>query len=124
MCWGGFYGPNSSITPTVVAGLEGGVAALAGGEQHICALIAGGDVKCWGLNSRGEIGDGSTAEQHYRTAIWQWRLKRGCLIRGPSETTTAIHKFNFKGRQTVLKSDFLRKLTWLYFARKRPNCGL
>ena len=31
------------------------------GYSHICALTIDGDVYCWGLNDRGQVGDGSTA---------------------------------------------------------------
>ena len=35
-------------------------ASLTGGQQHTCAVLAAGTVKCWGLNSSGQIGIGNT----------------------------------------------------------------
>jgi hypothetical protein len=67
-CWGrnqyrtlgdGTTTPSSS--PVDVTGLTNGVAAIAGGTDSTCALTTGGGVKCWGINARGQLGDGLTA---------------------------------------------------------------
>ena len=44
-------------TPTIVAGV-GNVQKLAmgAGSQHVCALVRGGSVKCWGSNEFGQLG--------------------------------------------------------------------
>jgi len=64
-CWGyngdGQLGDGSLATrprPVEVAGLGGGVAAIAAGWFHSCALIGGG-ARCWGRNDRGQLGDGT-----------------------------------------------------------------
>jgi alpha-tubulin suppressor-like RCC1 family protein len=45
--------------PGLVAGL-GGVEAIAAGGSHALALLKDGTVKAWGLNDKGQLGDGTT----------------------------------------------------------------
>jgi alpha-tubulin suppressor-like RCC1 family protein len=47
--------------PRFVAGVEGAVEVAAGG-YHTCALLGDGEVRCWGDNSRGQLGDGVPQE--------------------------------------------------------------
>jgi alpha-tubulin suppressor-like RCC1 family protein len=65
LCWGsdraGQLGDGVADTvarpPSAVAGVTG-VTAIAASWQHVCALVAGGKVTCWGDNAQGQIGDG------------------------------------------------------------------
>lgn len=67
MCWGqnvtgqlGNGTTTNSLTPVEVSGLSSGVTTAGAGEQHTCAVTTGGGVKCWGNNSNGRLGNGST----------------------------------------------------------------
>jgi alpha-tubulin suppressor-like RCC1 family protein len=68
-CWGSNSGGDLGTgttdgvphrTPTAVAGLTD-VSFLGGGSGRFCAIVAGGQIKCWGFNSTGAIGDGTIA---------------------------------------------------------------
>ena len=69
-CWGdnwaGQLGDGTAVlgpAPVQVSGLTEGVRIVAAGENHNCALMAGGygGIKCWGLNTYGQLGNGSTS---------------------------------------------------------------
>ncbi len=66
-CWGvGAYGqlgsgtPAASSVPLQVLGLGAAVSELASGSLHSCAVKLDGSLWCWGLNSHGQIGDGTS----------------------------------------------------------------
>ena len=68
-CWGSNdYGQlgdqttkNAHMTAVGVKGLPGQATALAAGFMHTCAIVSG-DVFCWGGNTEGELGDGTTTD--------------------------------------------------------------
>ena len=70
-CWGanhaGQLGSGAtdyiSSKPGDVTGLSTGVAAISAGRSHTCALTTTGGLKCWGVNSSGQLGDGTTTDR-------------------------------------------------------------
>jgi alpha-tubulin suppressor-like RCC1 family protein len=67
-CWGdnasGQLGDGTNTeatTPVDVSGLASGVAAVSAGESHTCAVLTTGQVRCWGQNSFGQLGDNSNS---------------------------------------------------------------
>lgn len=70
LCWGAAWGrayadgerieaARRESVPTAVNGLDG-VVALAAGESHTCALTSAGELRCWGWNGDGQLGDTTT----------------------------------------------------------------
>ena len=76
-CWGsngsgqlgnGIYGIDEhETTPVNVSGLSSGVQAIAAGYWHTCALLDSGDVKCWGDNGSGQLGNGISGDNEHET---------------------------------------------------------
>jgi hypothetical protein len=82
MCWGanasGKLGATSSdacgdfacsLTPIEVTGLTSGVARLAAGYGHTCAVTTKGALLCWGLNLYGQLGDGTEVDRGVPTGV-------------------------------------------------------
>jgi alpha-tubulin suppressor-like RCC1 family protein len=69
-CWGsnlnGKLGDGTTTqrtSPVGVVGLANGAIGVGAGAQHSCALTEGGGAKCWGDNSFGQLGDGTTTSR-------------------------------------------------------------
>ena len=69
-CWGANtygqvgngLGTGLQIIPSKVAGLAG-VVEIDAGDEFSCARLAGGELRCWGQNFHGQLGDGSMEDR-------------------------------------------------------------
>jgi alpha-tubulin suppressor-like RCC1 family protein len=69
-CWGrndsGELGDGTTtlrFVPAVVSGLESGVVEVTAGPSFTCAITSTAGAKCWGVNQRGQLGDGTTTDR-------------------------------------------------------------
>jgi len=67
LCWGDNFeghlgdGTNTaSLVPIAVSGLGSGVATVHAGFNYTCAVTSDGAALCWGVNSQGQLGNGTT----------------------------------------------------------------
>ena len=54
----------ASEAPIRVSGISNATAVSMGGD-HVCVLLSGGQIKCWGENLYGELGDGLKSHGHF-----------------------------------------------------------
>ncbi|MDP6235895.1 MAG: hypothetical protein QF364_08640, partial [Candidatus Poseidoniaceae archaeon] len=68
-CWGsdskgqlgdgaGSLGTTAPSSTAIDLGTGRTAVAVAAGSEHTCAILDNGDLKCWGSDSRGQLGDG------------------------------------------------------------------
>jgi alpha-tubulin suppressor-like RCC1 family protein len=70
-CWGsntqGMAGQDPSVMTVLAGPTKTAVThahAISVGVTHACAVVASGDIECWGDNARGELGDNVTNHHH------------------------------------------------------------
>jgi alpha-tubulin suppressor-like RCC1 family protein len=60
-CWGNLIGIGPNQPRTEIASLGNvAIAKVTVGMAHACVLLSSGELKCWGVNGWGQIGDGSS----------------------------------------------------------------
>jgi alpha-tubulin suppressor-like RCC1 family protein len=96
-CWGnnnagqlGDGTQDNRLTPVLVLQSPGGppltgIQELALGEDHSCARLGGGEVRCWGSNGSGQLGDGTTESRLTPTTVLQ--SPGGSALTGVQELT-------------------------------------
>ena len=77
-CWGrnleGQLGNGmmtSSNVPVDVVGLANSVLEIAAGTVHSCVIMTSGELKCWGNNLYGQLGDMTTANRLMPANVWE-----------------------------------------------------
>jgi len=69
-CWGTNFGGQlgngsvggQSLTPVLIASQDTLFTTVSAGASHACAVVATGTIYCWGSNSNGQLGDGTTMD--------------------------------------------------------------
>jgi alpha-tubulin suppressor-like RCC1 family protein len=101
-CWGagglqgilGNVGAPGTAVPALVAGLDG-VATVAAGLQHNCALTTVGDAYCWGANTSGQVGDGTTRDARAPTRLATEHRFSSIAVGGNLATTGTLRAWSF-----------------------------
>ena len=79
-CWGrdnygqlGDGGTNTNTNAPSSTAIDLGTGrtavAVSAGQSHTCAILDNGDLKCWGYNNNGQLGDGSNTNQGSPVAV-------------------------------------------------------
>src|SRR6266516_4330097 len=76
-CWGTNFGGQlgngsvggQSLTPVLIASQDTLFTTVSAGGWHACAVAATGTVYCWGSNSNGQLGDGTTTDSPTPVAV-------------------------------------------------------
>ena len=104
-CWGlGFagmlgYGNTNTVgddeVPAVAGAVDvgGDAAAVATGEDHSCAVLTGGPLRCWGFNDAGELGHGNTTpvgDNEVPAQVAPVDLPERVRVRAPSRLTATV----------------------------------
>jgi alpha-tubulin suppressor-like RCC1 family protein len=70
-CWGSNDGGQlgngigeASNVPNAVIGLTNDIIDVSSGAAHTCVVSKSGNVKCWGINDMGQLGDGTFADSN------------------------------------------------------------
>ena len=70
-CWGdnlygqlGDGGNNDRLSPTQISSVLDSYVAINAGGDHTCTITDDGNVFCWGVNSNGQLGDGTATNQN------------------------------------------------------------
>lgn len=70
--------------------LQTSAASLVAGEHHSCSITYGGEVACWGLNTKGQLGDGTSQSRSAPTPIAE--LKEVTSLAAGNEHSCALSK--------------------------------
>lgn len=92
-CWGnnltGMLGDgsagNTSSVPVQVVGLNGNVTAVAGGNNHTCAIVEGG-AQCWGNNISGQLGNNSAGDSYAPVQVFSLTSGVSAIAAGYAHT--------------------------------------
>lgn len=86
-CWGlnlqGQCGVSPTVSTEVLTPADVGITdavAVTTGDNHSCALKSDGSVVCWGANSGGELGNGTTTSSHVPSSVTKMTGTPGMIV--------------------------------------------
>ncbi len=95
-CWGAGFSP----TPAEIDGL-GNVEAVAVAANHICAMTATHEALCFGANTRGQLGDGSTVGHVVPQRVWSLSARGDTNCDGWVTSVDAAYVLQFAATLTA-----------------------
>ena len=104
--------------PVSVSGLSSGVASIASGALHTCALLKAGGAVCWGFNQGLQLGDGTT--NNANTPVGVLDLTDGLAELTAGDAFTCVRKTS--GDSLCWGVNYIKQLgNDTYFDRARPT---
>jgi alpha-tubulin suppressor-like RCC1 family protein len=104
----GYYN-QSRRSPVGVSGLSNSIRAVSAGGAHTCALGIGDDVKCWGNNNNGQLGDGTTTNRQTPVVASPLEIGNSNSISAGGEHTCALSRqFSYANNTTYLLSNSIK----------------
>ena len=112
-CWGtGGYGGlgdgtmSDRTSPVNVSGPTTGTTAITAGGYHTCSLNVSGEMKCWGYNSNGQLGDGTITNRSVPVLVSSFtRIETTpptvTLARSGATSTSATLTFTITGNENI-----------------------
>ncbi len=79
-----------TVRPVNVLGLSSGAKAISAGPDDACAVTGSGGAKCWGLNFRGQLGDGTSTDRATPVNVAGLTSGVTSIASGPNIRTCAI----------------------------------
>lgn len=134
-CWGvNWYGTmgdgslGDHASPSTVSSLSTGVSKIVTGEQHACALMTAGTVKCWGRNHRGQLGEGTTISEFSSLPVDVVGITNATAIAAANNSTCALLADNAvkcwgSNYHNILKADGSSLYSTSLFTPVRAGVG-
>lgn len=102
-CWGrnltGQLGNGTTThpttTPTDVSGISTAVSVSTGGDNS-CALLSSGEITCWGNNTIGQVGDGTTTRRTTPVLVSSIGTNGSAVTTGGDHTCTILSDHTVK----------------------------
>jgi len=80
-----------------------GATAISTGDDHSCALLPGGEARCWGYNSGGQLGNGARSGYGRESFNPETVCRRGSVEVGDCEPLTGVSAIAAGGRNSCFE---------------------